>query len=360
MRLPEHAAPAAGQAAAHRHRAAGDAGGAGQRLRQPAPLQCRVPAALPHEPERAAQRRRADDAKPRLATTRHALRLAYRPPYDIDGVLRFLAQRALPGIESGRRPGAAAHAALAHQGQSLPGWLRGRFVPQRHELQLRCRAGAAARGRRACMQRLRHALDLDADPALIDPALATLPVPPPRACACRAAMDGFETAVRVILGQQVTVAAARTLTRRLVAALRPAASRRRSPTSTGCSPAPTTSPRPTRDASAGWASCASACAALQALARAVADGRIELHRGAPLAGHAGRAARAARHRRMDGAADRHARARLARRLCRHRHRRAQRAAARATWPSAQAQAEAWRPWRAYAVMGLWQTLEDKT
>ena len=31
-RLPDHAAPAAGQAAAHRHRAAGDAGRAGQRL----------------------------------------------------------------------------------------------------------------------------------------------------------------------------------------------------------------------------------------------------------------------------------------------------------------------------------------
>ncbi len=26
----------------------------------------------------------------------------------------------------------------------------------------------------------------------------------------------------------------------------------------------------------------------------------------------------------------------------------------------QARAEAWRPWRAYAVMGLWQTLEGKS
>ncbi len=111
-------------------------------------------------------------------------------------------------------------------------------------------------------------------------------------------MDGFETAARIILGQQVTVAAARTLTRRLVAELGqgidtpfadldrlfPGAAddRRR---------------RPERIGRLGIVR--QRVAALQALAREVADGRIELHPGAPLAGHAGRAARAARHRRVD-------------------------------------------------------------
>ncbi len=61
-RLSQHAAPAAGQATAHRHRHAGHAGGAGQRPRQPAALQRRLRAALPHEPEHAAPRSRAAPA----------------------------------------------------------------------------------------------------------------------------------------------------------------------------------------------------------------------------------------------------------------------------------------------------------
>ena len=69
----------------------------------------------------------------------------------------------------------------------------------------------------ALMLRLRHALDLDADPSLIDPCLAAMPVPPRAGLRVPGALDGFETAVRIILGQQVTVAAARTLAQRLVA-----------------------------------------------------------------------------------------------------------------------------------------------
>ena len=64
-----HAAPAAGQAAADRHPDAGDAGGAGQRLREPAPLQRRVLGALSHEPERPAPR-----AASMATTTRSARR----------------------------------------------------------------------------------------------------------------------------------------------------------------------------------------------------------------------------------------------------------------------------------------------
>ena len=67
----------------------------------------------------------------------------------------------------------------------------------------------------AVVQRLRQALDLDADPASIDTALAALPAAAP-GIRVPGGLDGFETAVRVILGQQVSVAAARTLTRRLV------------------------------------------------------------------------------------------------------------------------------------------------
>ena len=182
------------------------------------------------------------------------------------------------------------------------------------------------------MQRLRQALDLDADPSLIDPVLAAMPLPPRAGLRVPGALDGFETAVRVILGQQVTVAAARTLAQRLVAEFGAAdrhALRRRW---TGCFPAPPTSPRPTRRASAGWASCASAWARCRRWRARWPTGASNCIRAAPLAAHAGRAACAARHRRMDGAADRDARAGLARRLCRPPTSACSTRWARATWP----------------------------
>ena len=63
--------------------------------------------------------------------------------------------------------------------------------------------------------RVRRWLDLNADPCTIDACLGTLALETPglRLPAC---VDRFELAVRAVLGQQVSVAAARTLARRLV------------------------------------------------------------------------------------------------------------------------------------------------
>ena len=145
-----------------------------------------------------------------------SLRLAYRPPYDIDGVMGFLARRAMSGVEAIDGLELRRTLRWTHQGQDLRGWLHCRFVPQRHELRLNLSPSLLpAAG--ALMLRLRHALDLDADPSLIDPCLAAMPVPPRAGLRVPGALDGFETAVRIILGQQVTVAAARTLAQRLVA-----------------------------------------------------------------------------------------------------------------------------------------------
>ena len=71
----------------------------------------------------------------------------------------------------------------------------------------------------AVMQRVRHGLDLNADPSLIDPVMALLPVAPRLGTRLPGSFsdgDGFELAARVILGQQVSVKAARTLVQRLV------------------------------------------------------------------------------------------------------------------------------------------------
>ena len=300
-----------------------------------------------------ALRREAVPARAR--ETLPTLRLAYRPPYDIDGMLRFLALRCVAGVEAVEGLELRRTLRWMHQGQPLQGWLQCRFVPQRHELHLSV-AQALLPAVGALMQRLRHALDLDADPALIDPVLASMPVPPPAGLRVPGALDGFETAMRIILGQQVTVAAARTLAQRLVAEFgQPLATPfagldRLFPAAIDIAEAD-----PARIGRLGIVR--QRVAALQALAREVAEGRIELHPAAPLQPTLD-ALRA-----LPGIGEWTLQLIALRVLA---------------WPDAfpasdigvlnalgtrdvarvQAQAQAWRPWRAYAVMGLWRTLED--
>ncbi len=76
----------------------------------------------------------------------------------------------------------------------------------------------------AAVQRCRRLLDLDADPVAVDAALAADPLLAPLVARTPGrrvpgAADGFELAVRAVLGQQVSVAGARTLAGRLTAAL---------------------------------------------------------------------------------------------------------------------------------------------
>ena len=138
--------------------------------------------------------------------------LAYRDPFDAKALLAFIAQRAIPGIESvdglsvrrGVRAGVAGPAA---------GWLEARFVPASARLRLAF-APALGDASGAVIALVRRWLDLDASPATIDDALAGLPGEP--GLRLPGSIDGFELAVRAVLGQQVTVAGARTLARRLV------------------------------------------------------------------------------------------------------------------------------------------------
>lgn len=285
------------------------------------------------------------------------VRLGYRPPYDVDGVIGFFADRCIAGIEAVDRPARSLRRTLAltHQGQALSGWLAMRFLTPRHELEVALSATLVpALG--AIVQRLRQGLDLDADPAPIDAALAGLPGP----AGTRVANgpDGFETAVRVILGQQVTVAAARTLTGRLVQALG-------TPVATPF--ADLTRLFPTAACIAGASAddigrlgiVRQRVGALQALATEAHAGRIQLHRGAPLA------ATLDALRALPGIGEWTVQLIAMRALA---------------WPDAfpasdigvmnalgtrdlktvSARAETWRPWRAYAVIRLWQSLEIKT
>jgi AraC family transcriptional regulator, regulatory protein of adaptative response / DNA-3-methyladenine glycosylase II len=145
------------------------------------------------------------------------LRLPFRPPIDLARVFRFLAARAVPGVE-------VVTATEYRRTISLPngpGVARLRIVPD--ESWVGCSLALAdLRDVTAAVQRCRRLLDLDADPLAISGFLASDPVIGPLALACpgrRAvgAVDGDEIALRAVLGQQVSVAAARRLAGQLAA-----------------------------------------------------------------------------------------------------------------------------------------------
>jgi len=140
------------------------------------------------------------------------VQLAYRTPLDVDALLAFLAARAIPGVEvvagrTVRRTVAAG--ALAERA----GWLEARFANDAARVQLAFAPSlGAASG--AVIAATRRWLDLDAAPATIAETLADLPGTP--GIRLPGSVDAFELAVRAILGQQVTVSAARTLAKRVV------------------------------------------------------------------------------------------------------------------------------------------------
>ena len=143
------------------------------------------------------------------------LRLSYREPYDVAGVLAFLAPRAVAGVEVVDERGITRTLALTHAGERHAGWLRASFDKAGEVGVELSPALWPAAG--SLLPLLRRWLDLDADPAAIAAALANGPgegaVPGQRLPGC---LDRFELTVRAVLGQQVTVAAARTLAGRFV------------------------------------------------------------------------------------------------------------------------------------------------
>jgi AraC family transcriptional regulator of adaptative response / DNA-3-methyladenine glycosylase II len=146
-----------------------------------------------------------------------SLRLPFRAPLDGTGLLAFLAARAVPGVESVddkcygrtlRLPNGSGTVAL-------------RPAPSHVDATLRL---ADLRDLPVAVSRLRRLLDLDADPAAVrdvlgsDPDLAATVTEIP-GIRVAGTVDGAETLLRAVLGQQVSVAAARTSAARLTAAL---------------------------------------------------------------------------------------------------------------------------------------------
>jgi AraC family transcriptional regulator of adaptative response / DNA-3-methyladenine glycosylase II len=146
------------------------------------------------------------------------LQLSYRTPFDWEGVLRFLAARAIKGVEA---VDDGAYLRTVKLG-GRTGWIRVHDNREKHALLVEI-ARPLTPALPALLGRLRDLFDLSARPDVIAERLARdellgeavsrnpgLRVP--------GAFDGFELAVRAILGQQITVKGASTLAGRFAAA----------------------------------------------------------------------------------------------------------------------------------------------
>lgn len=145
------------------------------------------------------------------------VRLDYRPPLDLKALMGFLRQRALKGIETVGEHCLTRTIDMQHPralNKRLKGWIQCRFDPVRPQVCL-IFSESLLPGLHPLIKRVREAFDLDADPHLIHQVL-NVDFPDGEGLRVPGAFDGFELAVRAVLGQQVTVAAGRTFAQRMV------------------------------------------------------------------------------------------------------------------------------------------------
>jgi AraC family transcriptional regulator of adaptative response / DNA-3-methyladenine glycosylase II len=146
------------------------------------------------------------------------VRLRYRPPYDWAAMLAYLRGRAIDGVE--RVDGERYVRSVAHDGEV--GTVEIVHVPERDSLAVTIRF-PCVRALPAIIARVRRVFDLGADVTRIgahlakDRLLAPLIAKRP-GLRVPGGWDGFELAVRAVLGQQVTVEAGRRLASQLVQA----------------------------------------------------------------------------------------------------------------------------------------------
>ena len=166
-------------------------------------------------PDRAAAR---DSGTVELQGDSFTLRLSYRAPFDWSGLLDFLRARALTGIE---QVTAVSYSRTVKIG-SHTGWVRVTNSMEKSALLAEV-AHSLMPALPALLGRLRNVFDLSARPDVIcaqlgsDPLLASAVTRNP-GIRVPGAFDGFELALRAILGQQITVKAATTLAGRFVQA----------------------------------------------------------------------------------------------------------------------------------------------
>ena len=278
--------------------------------------------------------------------------LSFRPPFDWPAVSAFLGARAIAGVESLEGGCYRRTVRIPRDGEDHVGWIA--VEPSAKKPALRVAVSASlVKVLPPVLSRVKALMDLACNPAEVAQALGAL-AKGRHGLRVPGAFDGFEIAVRAILGQQVTVAGARTLAGRFASAFG-------DPIETLFAGLSTLFPAARRIAGlpagrvARIGMPAARARTIVALARAVADGRLDLLPNADVESTLETL------RAIPGIGEWTAQYIAMRAL---------------SWPDAFPHTdlgvmkalgekaakrvleagEAWRPWRAYAVMHLWQSL----
>jgi AraC family transcriptional regulator, regulatory protein of adaptative response / DNA-3-methyladenine glycosylase II len=168
-------------------------------------------------PSQLREARRGSDAPATGGTM--TLRLPYREPLHAESLLEFLGGRTIAGVDEVRDGRYRRGLRLPHGEATVDLEPRPGYVEA-----VLCLADV--RDLAPAVARCRRLLDLDADPVAVDALLAQDPALAPFVAKepgvrVPGAVDGFEIAVRGVVGQQISVAGARTVLARLAAAARP-------------------------------------------------------------------------------------------------------------------------------------------
>ncbi len=296
-------------------------------------------------------RRRANDKAIPVADAL-SFELSFRPPYDWSAMRAFLGARAIAGVEMHNGRCYRRTVRVTSEGKDHLGWIEIGSSPKKPALHVVV-SSSLARVLPPLLARIKALMDLSCNPAEVASVLGELAQRRP-GMRVPGAFDGFEVAVRAIIGQQVTIAAARTVAGRFAAALG-------DPIETPFETMTTVFPSAARvaglavDSIARLGMPAARARTVIALARAVAHG------GLILTPHADLDATLDRLRTLPGVGEWTAQYIAMRALA---------------WPDAFPHTdlgvmkalkeknarrvleagEAWRPWRAYAVMQLWHSL----
>ena len=288
------------------------------------------------------------------------VRLGYRPPYDVAAMLEFFSQRALNATEFiavyAGQCCATSTFRIESGGKTHTGWLQAGFDEARCQLVLRV-SDSLREALPQVIRRVRARFDLDADPAAIHSVLQGA-FPGGEGLRVPGALDGFELAVRAVLGQQISVAAARTLAQRLV-------ERFGEPIETPWPqlnrlfPAPAALAAASGEALGQLGIVRQRQAAILAIARAVLENRLPLHGGADVP------ATVAALKALPGIGDWTAQY-IAMRALRWPdafpagdvalHKALGVRALKNPAQEAERLAAAWKPWRSYAVVRAWRSL----
>lgn len=292
-------------------------------------------------------------AAPRAAADRFTFELAFRPPFDWRALLDFFAARCIAGVDDVKGDAYRRTLRIAVRGAEHTGWIEVRPVARKHTVRVAV-ATSFAKVLPAVLAQTKRVFDLACDPGQVEAALGDLAAANP-GLRVPGAFDAFELAVRAVLGQQITVQAARTLAGRL-------AERFGTPIDTPFDGLTRLFPTPAAVATlshgdiAELGIIATRARTIVALAQGFASGSLVLEPGADADTSIERL------RALPGIGDWTAQYLAMRALA---------------WPDAfphtdygvmkalreknprrvLALAEAWRPWRAYAVMHLWQSLK---